>query len=144
MNLGEPRCEPHNNGRILLVEEERPVQEMIVRWLRAAGRNCECALDRNAATAALELRSFDLVITDVCMPGYCDFDFLLQLQAEFPELPVLVLTGCNDPRFATKALTYGAWGYLLKPVPLRDLLSQVNRALERSVHIRASRQTTAV
>ncbi len=144
MNLGERRYEPDDNGRILLVEEERPVQEMIVRWLRAAGRQCECALDRNAAAAALDRRSFDLVITDVCMPGYCDFDLLLQLQAKLPELPVLVLTSCNDPRFATKALTYGAWGYLLKPVPLRDLLSQVNRALERSFHLRASRPSTVV
>ena len=144
MKLSERHCAPRIVGRILIVEEERAVQEMIVRWLRAAGQRCECALDRNAATAALERASFDLVISDVCMPGYCDFDFLLALQAEFPELPVLVLTGCKDPRFATKALTYGAWGYLLKPVSLKALLSQVNRALERSVHMRAPRPTTAV
>lgn len=144
MKLSERQSGPRNIGRILLVEEDRPVQEMIVRWLRAAGQHCECALDRNVATAALERDSFDLVITEACMPGCCDFDFLLELQAEFPELPVLVLTGCNDPRFATKALTYGAWGYLLKPVSLRDLLPQVNRALDRSSRIRASRQTTVV
>lgn len=123
-------------GRILVVEYERVVREMLIRWLRAAGQKCHATADVTEAEAALEHGAFDLVITDVRIPGHGDFEFLLKLRAEREELPVLVLTASNDPRLASRSLTYGAWGYLLKPIQLKDLLSQVNRVLRRSAHAR--------
>ena len=49
-----------------------------------------------------------------------------------PAKPVPAVAACKDPRYASTALTYGAWGYLVKPVQLKDLLLQVNRVLTRS------------
>jgi putative two-component system response regulator len=131
MEAGYVISEVRGVSRILIVDDERPVREMLARWLRTAGYRCECAADTNEAAAVLESGSVDLVITDLRMPGQSGLDFIVQLQRERPNTAVLMLTACEDPRFGMQAMTYGAEGYLIKPVEMRDLLHQVGKVLKR-------------
>lgn len=129
-------------NRVLVLDDESPTREMLSRWLNAAGYFCEQAANVDEALSVLGRQQIDLVISDVRMPGRTGLDFLAQLQHELTDLAVIMLTGCDDPYFASKAVERGACGYLLKPVEPTDLLFQVKRALERRRLIEVARNYT--
>lgn len=124
------------SAQILVVDDEHPIRDMLVRWLRGAGHRCRAASSADEAVALLRAEAADLMITDQRMPGRTGLELLGQIRDEHGETAVILLTGCDDPRLATEAITRGACGYLHKPVELRDLLFQVNRSLEQRRSIR--------
>jgi putative two-component system response regulator len=72
-----------------------------------------------------------LVTSDITRPGISGTQLLGKLRMSFPDLPVLMLTGCGETATAIRALTEGACGYLLKPIQREELLFQVQQGLER-------------
>ena len=129
-------------GRILVLDDELPIREMLVRWLRAAGYQCQSAANVDEAFAVLDRCHVDLVISDLRMPGRSGLDFLEQLQTDHSDLAVIMLTGCEVPLFAPRAVGQGAWVYLQKPVERNALLIQVSRVLERRRLIDDARNRT--
>lgn len=125
------RSETSGNARIVVVDDDDPIREMLVRWLRSAGHRCRSAACADEAVTLLRSEAADLLITDQRMPGRTGLDLLGQVRSEHGETAVILLTGCDDPQLATEAITRGACGYLHKPVQLRDLLFQVSRSLEQ-------------
>lgn len=130
--------------RVLVVDDEASVRDLIGRWLCSAGYECVLADSAIQANAVLARKSIDIVTTDINMPGLSGVDWLPQLRQLYPNLAVLMLTGCEDVRLAISTLSQGAWGYLIKPVEKQDLLFQVSRAIERGQMLAAQRDHTQV
>ncbi len=78
---------------------------------------------------------WDLVITDISMPGRSGLDALLQIKADHPKLPVLVLSGHPEEQYALRVLKAGASGYLNKDADPAELIKAVHRVLQGKKYI---------
>jgi putative two-component system response regulator len=118
-------------ARLLIVDDDAIVQRLLSRWLGVAGYSCDVASNAQAAWARLKEHGVDLVTLDIRMPGGSGLDLLDQIKQTFPDTAVLMLTGEGDTSKAIRALTHGAFGYLIKPVEREEILFQVQSGLER-------------
>lgn len=115
--------------KILIVEDERPISDLIKMNLEDAGYNCTCAYDGLAAANLLEDHTFDLILLDIMLPhidGYELLDYIKPLQ-----IPVIFLTAKNAVKDRVKGLTAGAEDYIIKPFEISELLARVQVVLRR-------------
>lgn len=116
--------------RILVVEDERPINDLIEMNLTEAGYSCVCAYDGLEAANLLEKESFDLVLLDIMLPkvsGYELLDFIKPLG-----IPVIFLTAKGTMADKVKGLRLGADDYLVKPFEIVELLARVEAVLRRA------------
>jgi two-component system response regulator FlrC len=119
-------------ARILIADDEAGIREFISDALAMDGHEVAVAPDGDAAARALDERSFDLLFTDLRMPGMDGMSLVRKVRAEQPELQVVVLTAHGTVGTAVEAMRLGAFDYLQKPIGGPDELSMVaQRALER-------------
>jgi len=117
--------------RILVVDDEPFVADIISRWLRAEGYECERASNGWEALEALRGGGFALVVTDIMMPGMSGVELLEQVRLSHPGTAVIMLTGVDDRETATRAVELGAYGYVIKPFERNEILIEVAGALKR-------------
>lgn len=120
---------------ILVVDDEAIIRKSISANLLAEGYQVSTAQNGEEAVAALKMGSFDLVVTDLVMPGLDGIELLKQTKSLAPSIPVLILTGQGDLDSAIKALRSGADDYILKPCDIDELLERISRCLERRQYI---------
>jgi EAL domain-containing protein (putative c-di-GMP-specific phosphodiesterase class I) len=89
---------------------------MLTRVMDQRGYCSRTARDGREATELFEAEAFDVVVSDVHMPGYGGLEFLRRVRESDPDLPVIVMTGKPTLESSMKALEYGAFRYLFKPV----------------------------
>lgn len=118
-------------GRILLVDDQPELRRLFQRTLTKAGHQVAVAENGRQAIALVAKNSFDVVISDVRMPDMGGVELLQALHAEDPDLPVLLVSGSPDLETAMKAVEYGAFEYLTKPVSFEKLGASTLRALEQ-------------
>ena len=114
---------------ILIVEDEKPISNLIRLSLKKAGYDCTCAFDGAEAADILEQRRFDLILLDVMLPeidGFSLMDYIRPM-----EIPVIFLTAKNAVNDRVKGLELGAEDYLVKPFEIIELLARVNVVLRR-------------
>lgn len=116
------------NARILIVDDEANIREVLDRGLTRAGYQCVTARSADAAAEILAREEFDLAVMDITMPGRTGIDFLPEINAKYPNMVVLMLTGVADVDTAVKAMRGGAYDYVLKPVGLPELMVRIERA----------------
>ena len=115
--------------KILVVEDERPISDLIRMNLEDAGYQCTCALDGLTAADILEKHTFDLVLLDIMLPkvdGYELFEYIKPTGT-----PVIFLTakaGLND---RVKGLNLGAEDYIVKPFEIVELMARIQVVLRR-------------
>jgi len=115
---------------ILLAEDDEQVRQVLRASLERAGYDvCEAA-DGNEARRALELAPFDLVITDIVMPGRDGIETILFVRRQRPETRVIAISGHDDPLFLSNAAGLGAAHVLAKPFTPSQLLKLVAHVLE--------------
>lgn len=119
------------NATILIVDDEPLVAEVLARWLAHEGYRCTTASDGKSALGRLAEGQFDLVVTDIMMPGMSGIDLLRTIKEQYPDIAVLMVTAVNDRETAILALKMGAYGYSVKPMERNDILIGVADALER-------------
>jgi len=119
------------SARILVVDDEAHVRDLLARWLRDAGYECQSANGVSHALQILARGRVDLVTTDIKMPEESGSDWVPRLRQAYPNMPLVVLTGCDDARIAIQAFEDGACGYLIKPVSQAEFLDQVDRAVRQ-------------
>lgn len=119
------------NESILVVEDDPDVREVISRFLTGRFR-VETAADGRAALDLLSEDSFDLVLTDLAMPGMGGEELVSHCARRFPGTPVLVLTASSDINTAVETMKLGAWDYVLKPTRAEQLIAKLEKALERA------------
>jgi two-component system response regulator AtoC len=118
---------------ILIVDDEKGIREYLVEALADSGHKITAAADGPEASRLLRKRAFDLLITDLRMPGPPDgMDLLRRARAEVPEMEVIVLTAYGTVDTAVEAMKLGAFDYLQKPISSPgELRLLVARAIER-------------
>src|ERR1700685_4668965 len=117
--------------RILVVDDEEAIREIVCSMLTAANYKCGQASSGMTALALLESgESFDLMLSDLMMADLNGIGLLEQTKEQFPDMPVVMVTAVHDISVALAAIRNGAYDYLLKPFEREQLLATVSRALE--------------
>ena len=117
-------------AEILVVDDDDIIRETLCELL-SADHSCQTAATAEDALAKLESQAFDVVLTDVSMPGLSGLDLLNRVVQLYPGTPVIVVSGLSDQEQAQSLIGQGAFDYLLKPFRLEVVEDSVRRALER-------------
>src|ERR1700746_3924257 len=118
--------------RILVVDDEEPIREIVASMLSAAGYICKQAASGMEALAVLNSgEEFELMLSDLMMPGVDGTGLLERTKEKYPDMPVVMVTAVHDIQVALDAIRNGAYDYLLKPFEREQLLATVRRALEK-------------
>jgi two-component system response regulator PilR (NtrC family) len=125
MNEGQPH--------ILVVDDERSMQEFLEIFLRREGYDVRTAGNVDTAIAHLESEDIDLIITDMQMPEKSGLDLILEAREIAPEAIVVVVTAFGTTDSAIAAMKEGAYDYLTKPFKLDELRIVIEKALEKKV-----------
>lgn len=116
--------------RVLVVDDEQLVRDLTVQVLERAGYEAVGSGDAQHALDLLDEGRFDLVVSDVVMPGVSGVELLNELRDRQPDLPVVLMTGGSpEPERTTRALELGANGIVYKPYSPAELVDAVRAAL---------------
>ena len=115
--------------RILVVDDEKPICDLIDINLSAAGYDCKTVQDGLAAIELIEREDFDLILLDIMLPGADGFDIMEYIRPL--KVPVIFLTAKNNVRDKIKGLKLGAEDYLVKPFDVLELMARVEVVLRR-------------
>lgn len=113
--------------RILVVDDEPSVAEVIAETIRARGDGALVALDGTEALHLLESTTVDGVVLDLVMPGLSGLAVLARIRDRHPELPVVILSGHADEALTREALALGALDVIRKPAMLTHLSDTLSR-----------------
>jgi putative nucleotidyltransferase with HDIG domain len=117
--------------RILVVDDEDPIREVVSSMLTSANFVCSQAASGKEALALLQSgEEFELMLSDLMMAGMDGQELLGATKERFPDMPVVMVTAVHDVSVALSAIRNGAYDYLLKPFEREQLLATVRRALE--------------
>jgi putative nucleotidyltransferase with HDIG domain len=117
--------------RILVVDDEEPIREIVASMLTTAGYACKQAASGMEALAVLTSgEEFELMLSDLMMADLDGIGLLERTKEKYPDMPVVMVTAVHDISVALAAIRNGAYDYLLKPFEREQLLNTVSRALE--------------
>lgn len=114
---------------VLVIEDDPGVAGSLKKELDAEGYAAAVALRGDDGLAAAKQEPFDVVITDLKMPGLSGLDLVGQLHAAKPKLPIILMTAYGTTEAAIEATRLGAYEYLLKPFEMTELLALVAKAV---------------
>ncbi|HTR78286.1 MAG TPA: EAL domain-containing protein [Gemmatimonadaceae bacterium] len=109
-------------GRVLIVDDEAGIRRLLTRALERAGFEADQADDGLHAMDLLDTSTFDVVISDLRMPGMGGMDLLRRVREHDLDLPVVLMTGAPSIETAVEAVEYGALRYLMKPVSVNAVV----------------------
>lgn len=115
--------------KILIVEDEEPISNLIRLSLTKAGYTCQCALDGLTAANYLAANTYDLVLLDVMLPNINGFELLEYVNTL--GVPAIFITAKNSVTDRVKGLRMGAEDYIVKPFEIIELLARVDVVLRR-------------
>lgn len=121
-----------NIARILLVEDDADYGNSLAVIINCKGYKTTFVTSAAAALGKLKDNDFDLVISDVVMPGISGLEFLQIVVREYPALPVIMLTAYGSIKEAVEATKAGAYGYFLKSVNQDEIFITIEKALEHA------------
>ncbi|MFO0761246.1 MAG: EAL domain-containing protein [Byssovorax sp.] len=116
-------------GHVLVADDELAILRMYSRALSREGYEVTTATDGLAAKELIEKQRFDVILTDVCMPGMDGISLLRLVRAYDRDVPVILATGAPTGSDAGDAVEFGALLYLIKPCELKTLLQVVEHAI---------------
>ncbi len=120
------------NTRILIVDDELSMREFLAILLEGEGYEAVSAGHAEQALSLLESDVFDLVISDVQMPGLNGIDLLRRIKAVSPGTAVLMMTAYSAAEQAVEAMKLGAYDYISKPFKVEEIKILIRNALEKS------------
>ncbi len=123
---------------ILVVDDEESIRALLAGYLAQRGYRTVAAKDGQEALRLLESSAFDLVLSDIRMPGPDGIEVLAEIARRHPQTGVVMLTGREDLRMAVGAMKTGALDYITKPFRLDEVETSVRKALDRHKEIAAS------
>lgn len=117
--------------QILIVEDEKPISNLIQLALKKAGYHSICAFDGMSAADLLEKERFDLILLDVMLPLVDGFELMEYIRPL--EIPVIFLTAKDSISDRVKGLRMGADDYIVKPFEMIELLARIDAVLRRAL-----------
>lgn len=124
-------------GRILVVDDEQIVRDLLLVTLSSADYEVDAAPDGARAIQMLHAASYDLLITDVRMPGTDGLAVVREARRLSSALSVVIITGASSEAIAIEAINLGVKGYLTKPFGVEKVLAVVSRAMGPAVPLGA-------
>lgn len=115
--------------KILIVDDEKPICDLIDLNLSAAGYFCKSVQDGMKAIELIEKETFDLILLDIMLPGVDGFDIMEYIRPL--KIPVIFITAKGDVKDRVKGLRLGAEDYLVKPFDVVELVARVEAVLRR-------------
>jgi len=125
--------------KLLIVDDDLTVLELISTKLGAEGHQCKTVDNAEAALSMVQEENFDVVITDLRLPGIDGFTLTEVLKAKHPTTGIIVITGMADVEGAVRAMKAGADDYISKPFNLDHMAISVERTLEKQRLIRENK-----
>ncbi len=117
------------SAHLLIVEDDSEMRDLLRKVLEKEGYSVSVAGDCHEATASLSKRLFDLVVSDMLMPGDGGLELLRSIRESHPTLPVIIITAFGDWGSYSRALELGAAAFISKPLKLAELISAIQTAL---------------
>jgi two-component system nitrogen regulation response regulator NtrX len=132
----------HRPCSVLVVDDETDVRDLLVDYFREAGHEVSSAADGTQAVAEITTHptKYDLIISDLQLPGIDGLGVLKAAKAANPDISVIIVTGYASVDSAVRAVRMGAYDYLTKPFTLGQIEVIVRRAAERQALEAANRQ----
>jgi len=115
--------------KIFIVEDEKPISDLLRMSLTKAGYDCKCAFDGMEAADVLETERFDLILLDVMLPGADGFELMEYIR--HLDMPVIFITAKNMVEDKVRGLRMGAEDYIVKPFEIIELLARIETVLRR-------------
>lgn len=116
--------------KILVVDDDPGVVRLITKTLEAEDYKVDSAQDgASALDLATDKEDYSLIISDITLPQMSGFDFLKSLLKVKPDIPIIIISGQSDFKFAQEALHLGAVAFLVKPFEKKELLKWVDRVM---------------
>ncbi len=122
---------PHETPRILVVDDEQVIREILADFLSLEGFKVSAAADGVAALEQLDEIHFDMVISDLKMPNMGGLELLSRIQANYENVLTVIMTGFGTVETAIAAMKKGAYDYILKPFKVEEVIHIVHRGLEK-------------
>lgn len=119
---------------ILVVDDDERIRDTLYDLL-SEEHDCQTAQTAEEALARLEVDSYDVVLTDISMPGLSGLELLGHVRQKYPDTPVIIISGIGDQEHAQGLIRLGAFEFLLKPFRLEVVEKSVKRALDRRRHL---------
>jgi len=129
-----------NEIKILVVDDEEIMRNLLDKLLSIEGYNILTAVDGQDALEVIAKENVDLVVSDMKMPRMDGFELLKNLRNNYPDIGVVIMTGYGDTYTVKDALLLGADEYLSKPFKRLELLSVVEKAYWRYLSNKSSQQ----
>ncbi|KPL52797.1 transcriptional regulator [Prosthecomicrobium hirschii] len=134
--------------RFLIVDDHPLFREALQSAIMAAHPAAEIVeatgMDEALALAGTPGAAFDLALLDLSMPGTTGFDGILQFRSRFPRLPLVVVSGLDDPRIVREALAYGVSGFVPKASGKAELVAAIRTVMAGGLHVPADTPGAAV
>ncbi len=128
------REEEHGGGehpryKVLVVEDEEPIRKIVIAFLSRQGHTCIIARGGVEALSKIHENKFDAVITDIVMPGMDGIALTKELLSQFPDLPIMVMTGYSKEYPAESAIRAGAQDFIGKPFGYDELILRFDKMM---------------
>lgn len=123
------RRKARDRPRILVVDDEQAVRDLIAKSLATAEYDVDTAEDGPSALERLRANEYDLLITDLKMPGMDGLSVIREARRQFAGLPVVIITAYSTEASAIEAINLGVSGYLTKPFKMERVLAVAARAM---------------
>jgi excisionase family DNA binding protein len=120
---------PPPRSRILVVDDEAAIRDLLAKTLALAEYDVDVAPDGRSALERLRTLPYDLLITDLKMPGVDGLTVIREGRRYRPDIPVIIITGFSTEASAIEAINLGVSGYLIKPFRVPKVLAAAAKAL---------------
>ena len=140
--MSSPPLQQHNS--ILLVDDEMITLNTLRRLLERHGCLVNSTDSPVTALGLVQQNSYAVTIVDIGMPHISGFELLGQIQAENPDIRVILMSGHAEMDMVIKALKKGAFDFIPKPFDAKQVLETVDKAIEKFAHIQAAKESVAI
>lgn len=129
----------HEGARILVVDDEGAIRYSVSKTLQRIGFEVHEAASGEEALEMMTKNEYEVILTDIRMPGLTGVDLLKRIKEQSPDAIVILMTGYASLGTAVESLRLGAHDYLIKPSSSQDIRQSVTRGVERARNLRRRR-----
>jgi excisionase family DNA binding protein len=132
---GQPRAAARSSRvRVLVVDDEDAIRDLLSRTLALADYEVDSAPDGRTAVDRMRVIDYDLLITDLRMPGVDGLSVIREARRLNADIPIIIVTGHSSEASAIEAINLGVQGYLVKPFRVPRVLAAAAKALGETTH----------
>ncbi len=142
IRMNQTKDQQHEIPRVLVVEDDSSINDVICRQLSRLGVAPEPTFSGTEAKRALDSEDFDLIITDLMLPGMTGEQVIELIRSHDVLVPIIVVSARTETRDKVDVLGLGADDYLTKPFDLDELSARIQTQLRRSLAIRSAKQNS--